>query len=565
MAALQPSLQDRRPPPDLSLNLSSNNPFRNRAVSPNSLQSEPSPRTPPVLNNRPVSRNPFLDHLDSNVAPASAPLKSPQDNIKSPQTAMASQQALPITAAADQLNNLSIHSRPGHGAPPVTGTGTTTANGIANGDRGPRVENVHPQHSSRMKGANGAPAHRSTRSQEEEARQRNGAGFVPHRPHRQKTELDIFADPVDSSKTREKPRLRRNSDSSVMSARNGKLLDPNDDRRRRDRERRHRDGRHRDPRGQAKEARSSPKSKKPNQRLDIIDKLDVTSIYGTGLFHHDGPFDACNPHRNRKNSTRAPMQAFPKDSANNAIGGSGPLHKDIDHNLFHGNRGAEAFSDFSRSGTEPSGADTYARPVRPLPDRSQSFNPTARVDPVHGDESLGLGTSTFLEGAPASKTAMQRRESETEAMMTQGAGLARKKSLAQKIRGINQGRPFPRAGGRILSPEPKYENGSAVMTSPDEPTRPFSSSGVPRPIKERDSFFNEYNHAYEKKGESIRVAERETPGRERAPSSPRRGLERRITHDATGTGVGSEKPSGFLSRVKSLRGGKRQRPGERLN
>ena len=38
-----------------------------------------------------------------------------------------------------------------------------------------------------------------------------------------------------------------------------------------------RDGKPRD-----KHPRGSPKAKKPNHRLDIIDKLDVTSIYGTG-------------------------------------------------------------------------------------------------------------------------------------------------------------------------------------------------------------------------------------------------------------------------------------------
>src|SRR5437667_11000472 len=66
-------------------------------------------------------------------------------------------------------------------------------------------------------------------------------------------------------------------------------------------------------------------------------------------FHHDGPFDACNPHRNRKGSRRAPMQAFPVDSANNALGGTDPLKKS-DHSQFMGTKAEEAFEDFSRSG-----------------------------------------------------------------------------------------------------------------------------------------------------------------------------------------------------------------------
>lgn len=52
-----------------------------------------------------------------------------------------------------------------------------------------------------------------------------------------------------------------------------KLLDSEDERRRKERRRREREARHRDGRS---------RSKRPHYQLDIIDKLDVTSIYGTG-------------------------------------------------------------------------------------------------------------------------------------------------------------------------------------------------------------------------------------------------------------------------------------------
>lgn len=93
--------------------------------------------------------------------------------------------------------------------------------------------------------------------------------------------LDIFADPPSKSKgarSRDHERRpRRNSESSIME-RTPKLLDPEDDRRRRERRRREREGRHRD---------GKSRSKKTNYQLDIIDKLDVTSIYGTGSKHMD--------------------------------------------------------------------------------------------------------------------------------------------------------------------------------------------------------------------------------------------------------------------------------------
>ncbi|KAG8744694.1 hypothetical protein FRC10_009608 [Ceratobasidium sp. 414] len=50
--------------------------------------------------------------------------------------------------------------------------------------------------------------------------------------------------------------------------------------------------------------------KKPTH-VDVIDKLDYSGI-GATMFHHDGPFDACAPSRN-KNRTKAPMYAFDGD------------------------------------------------------------------------------------------------------------------------------------------------------------------------------------------------------------------------------------------------------------
>ena len=294
------------------------------------------------------------------------------------------------------------------------------------------------------------------------------------------------------------------------------------------------------------------------------------------------------------------MQAFPKDSANNAIGGSGPLNKDIDHNLFHGKQ-VEAFSDFSKSGTDAAGYASYGAPARPSTARSQTFspaghadpihgafNPVVRVDPVHGDESLGLGTSTFLEGAPASRIAMKRRESESD--NAQGAGgLGRKKSLAQKIRGMNSVRQPNRNAARLpgpASPEPKLEElrkvetgaaarkfsltaarpSTATAVRPSTAGRPFSSDSNDPPAKGLATAVAEnadYDAAYDQKGESIAVAQRN-----RAVSNPRQPLQRSVTHDSAGvSGHGGEEPAkssgGILSRMKSLRGGKRARPSER--
>lgn len=280
------------------------------------------------------------------------------------------------------------------------------------------------------------------------------------------------------------------------------------------------------------------------------------------------------------------MQAFPKDSANNLIGGSGPLNKDIDFAQFHG-RGAEGFTDYSASGAastavEPVVFESYAgasAPVRAGPgirpgiDRTSSFNPTARVEPVHGDESMGLGTSTFLEGAPASRTAIQRRESETDqagGVFGGAAGLGRKKSLVQKIRGMSNTNRGAGTAIRVTSPDRSLERTRGPIVQYDG--HPLSAGGI-RNTSNTNPFSNDPDDMQEPRHTMIQVAEEknrfEGAGtRERAISSPKRQaigglLERRITNEGTGAINGESKSGGFLSRVKSLKGGRRAKPENR--
>ncbi|KAF2476942.1 Pal1-domain-containing protein [Lindgomyces ingoldianus] len=504
-----PSMPERRPSPGLTLNLSSNNPFRNRAASP-ALPS-PALRTPNSAGSRPISRNPFLSTFEAEFNKEAS---NPQLIDMSVSLKDSPKKATFGNSAEELFKNLTLDESAEKRPAP----------------RGP----------AQRSGTLPIQSHRPSRSEEEERRLRGPAPRGPPRPRGPPSSRPHHQN---SPERRENRRPRRNSESSMIDKGS---LNPDEERRRRER-RKERENRAKDGKPR------SSKMRKP-QGLDLIDKLDVSGIYGPSLFHHDGPFDACNPHRNRKKDHRAPMEAFPVNSANNALGGSGPVNKNIDLEKFHG-RGTEGFTDFATSGT----VEFKKRPE--LEARSVSFNPKDRGDIIHGEETIGLGTSTFLEGAPASRTAMQRRESENEAAALSNGGLGRKKSIAQRIRGISQPRRgFADGNPRITSPASRYGPGAGTPGSPPQ----VQSAGGMSKSNEQNPFFDEYDDAYERKGATIKVAETDTKDgpSTKSPTSPppRNGLTRAVTADSVDNPDATKSTNGFLSRVKSLKGGKRPRP-----
>jgi hypothetical protein len=143
----------------------------------------------------------------------------------------------------------------------TAGAGPLPSDGVSRGNAPrPRGENIPPR---------GAPGHRPSRSQEEAMRARRLAASSSKS---RTEELDIFADPAPPNKS-DPRRVRRNSESSVMESKpKPKILDPEEEKKRQERrERRHRE-----------RAERGSKPKKPDRKLDIIDQLDATSIYGTG-------------------------------------------------------------------------------------------------------------------------------------------------------------------------------------------------------------------------------------------------------------------------------------------
>lgn len=258
------------------------------------------------------------------------------------------------------------------------------------------------------------------------------------------------------------------------------------------------------------------------------------------------------------------------------IGGSGPVNKKLDMDRIRGT-GPEGFSDFATVGLNNEQGPSQARKRfsfekdRPV----MGYDPFSRADPVHGEESIGLGTSTFLEGTIASKKDIQRHESEQDAnpygnnaVGGNAGGLARKKSLAQRIRGMSQPRrPLDGFQKDPGSPDSPPRKGTITSPTVRSAAGPQSAGGrIGASHGDSNPFFNDYDDAYEKKGASIKVKEEENGIKEK-PSSPTI-LERRVTADGdvtasngdgltrTTTNGTSSGGGGFLGRMKSLKGRK---------
>lgn len=191
-------------------------------------------------------------------------------------------------------------------------------------------------------------------------------------------------------------------------------------------------------RGSSSKDKKKGKSAVTPKNVDTIDKMDVTGLFG-GSFHHDGPFDACTPHRN-KNSKAAPVLAFPADGPNNSIGGAsakksalnevfGREEIDDDDELYKTkghNRQIAAAVDSNN------GSSTTLDAIKPNSKTVTQFDVKGKSQLVHGPTTVGLGSTTFLDGAPASNAAI-REDIKTHSHQNRTGGLQRKKSLTQRL------------------------------------------------------------------------------------------------------------------------------------
>lgn len=224
------------------------------------------------------------------------------------------------------------------------------------------------------------------------------------------------------------------------------------------------DSYHRSSKNEHSSSTSKRKSKKKPvvaKNVDTIDKLDVTGLFG-GAFHHDGPFDACTPHRN-KNKKAAPVLAFPKDGPNSSLAGKintsngyqskmnqvfgisndygmssvqgGGNEADDDHvysmdaskMTTRGKQGEYLHQTVNAISTDSLPISDFSSTIAAVKNNKsvQQFNTNER-ERIHGPVSQGLGSTTFLDGAPAARTEEERQQQVQRS-------LSRKKSVSQRL------------------------------------------------------------------------------------------------------------------------------------
>lgn len=322
--------------------------------------------------------------------------------------------------------------------------------------------------------------------------------------------------------------------------------------------------------------RSSGKSrsKKGSQHADVIDRLDFTGV--GPMFHHDGPFDACAPSRN-KHRNKAPLHAWvagPGDLSTPQYGDSAypspnaykafsndypePPKKKVDAIAeAWGIHEPEPFEEFfAGGGTGRGDGDTPASSIyngrdshstsrsgntqrRPKDTRDDRRNMAVRRSVVPPPQPIFVGETADLEPSTGSPPA------------TSPGFPKRSKSIMHRIRKMRDAPNVPVA--------PDYEQ--ALPPSPSSPTDPINT---PRPThRPQNSFLGRFggssraNQTHAEKSEPFVYIDASSHNKD-LPAPPPASEPEPIAAESgpqgyfDSQGEGGSPPSGGLGRKTSL-------------
>ncbi|KAF9786995.1 Pal1 cell morphology protein-domain-containing protein [Thelephora terrestris] len=205
-------------------------------------------------------------------------------------------------------------------------------------------------------------------------------------------------------------------------------------------------------------SKSKRSGKKGSTHADVIDRLDFTGV--GPMFHHDGPFDACAPSRNR-HRTKAPMaawseqtkQAIEEDFKAKDSPRPEPARKHVDAIAqAWGIHEPEPFEDFSAGG----GQSSDYRPYYPSQSRRSEEAPRRR-EAAPRRTALPPPQPIFVPGADAEF--IPHSEPSPPLSPGNGAGMKRSRSLMQRFRRMRENPNMPMNNGDDV--QNTYESGGS--------------------------------------------------------------------------------------------------------
>lgn len=194
------------------------------------------------------------------------------------------------------------------------------------------------------------------------------------------------------------------------------------------------------------------KGKKTSKHADVIDRMDFT---GVGLFHHDGPFDACAPSRNKQRN-KAPLYAWGGVSDPAQYGDSAYPS-------------AHAYTAFSNDYPEP--------PKKKVDAIAEAWG---IHEPEPYEEFFAGGGSTRLDGDTPSSSIYNGKDSHNSNSASRGSAPKRGKDEIQQPQGTKEQRPrVPNRRSLLPPPQPIFVPESPVEGS-DTGSPPANSTGFPK-------------------------------------------------------------------------------------
>ncbi|KAG9100462.1 hypothetical protein FS749_015218 [Ceratobasidium sp. UAMH 11750] len=240
-------------------------------------------------------------------------------------------------------------------------------------------------------------------------------------------------------------------------------------------------------RDKSRKPQPPPKGPAPVRKpthVDVIDKLDYSGI-GAATFHHDGPFDACAPARN-KNRTKAPMYAFDGDMPLQQADGTDKRLSPLAQATILAMKQSPGSSPYAAVGALSTDVASYGKPPSPTKKKSPKKSALA--------EAWGIAEPEPFEEFSAGRQSGYERDSPMNGSLTSVNNSSARTGMTTRTDVFSEypdsSRPQPaRRPSRALPPPqpiqlyPEFPEGDDPVAMSTAPSAYGSRPGAPKRSK----------------------------------------------------------------------------------